>query len=798
MGDYYEYESDENDDQKQPIHRKIYPIYGRDRRRSEGSTYLVGSSGDSSGSALMNFDSDSHCDPKALLQAVVFVEDAVKFRSIKHKIDPFSLWYYRVYYSRPIQWTLYIAIFTILFLAFFEPPSSLTTGNSSDPRYRGDRIHAPCGVTEGIEFVCLLIFFYDVCTKIYLIGLSELKKSKWLVAYVVVIAISLIDWLVTINFACNELLRVRRFLRPFFLIQNSQLMKKTVRSIKNTMPKVASVILLLLIHIYFFTMFGMLLFPRPEGDVKPSDLNNRTVVNQTTLTVNASKIVDARLFQEGLQHFASIGESFLSLLVLLTTANNPDVTMPAYQNNRFYALYFIIFLGIGLYLFFNMLTAVIYNEFRGYLITSMQSSHFRRRLGFQAAFEMLRAQIRTVNGSIERSTVSVSVVKSVVLQASIPQSAKKTILTELDANIGGVITSSEFQRLFDCLDHQADGDETPSPRQITRPRLRTLQAFVVHRFFGYCGTAVAVVNIIFISIEISTQYNRSLYHSDSELTKFNIVFIIYYCIEQMLKFWALGWRCFKSSVTNVLDALFTAVLLVAEILYLSMEGSRTFPDNTIGYAMYDLVRIINILITFRLFRIVTHFTTMAIVISTMLDLVRNLRAFLGILVVIYYVFAILGMEIFRDQSPQPPNITDITQIPKCGTYEQLNYYANNFDDFASAIVVLWDIMVVNNWHVFLAAYSQTVNRWSQMYFIAWYFTSVLVCLNVFTAIILENFITSWDRSQKRQQQSLEEGNRPTAYLMSVHTMFRDDLQEPTESELLDEIFKHPHIQNLRF
>nr|XP_054774721.1 two pore channel protein 2-like [Lytechinus pictus] len=104
MGDYYEYESDENDDQKQPIHRKIYPIYGRDRRRSEGSTYLVGSSGDSSGSALMNFDSDSHCDPKALLQAVVFVEDAVKFRSIKHKIDPFSLWYYRVYYSRPIQW----------------------------------------------------------------------------------------------------------------------------------------------------------------------------------------------------------------------------------------------------------------------------------------------------------------------------------------------------------------------------------------------------------------------------------------------------------------------------------------------------------------------------------------------------------------------------------------------------------------------------------------------------------------------------------------------------------------------
>lgn len=793
-----EYDSDGKDQssgQKQPIYRRIYPVYGRDRdgrARSDSTTYL------SSAGTLANFDSDSHSDPTALLQAVVFVEDAVKFRSIKHKIDPFSLWYYRVYYSRPIQWTLYLAIFTILILAFFEPPSSLTTGHSSDPRYRGDRIQAPCGVTEGLEIVCLGIFLYDVCTKIYLIGLPELRKSKWLLAYLLVMAFSLVDWLVTVNLTCNELHRMRRFLRPFFLIQNSQLMKKTVRSIKNTMPKVTSVILLLLIHIYFFTLFGMLLFPRSQGEIASFILRNKTTgIPISNETVTALPIIDYNLFQEGIQHFSSIGESFMSLLVLLTTANNPDVTMPAYKINRWYALYFMIFLGIGLYLFFNMLTAVIYNEFRGYLISSMQASHFRRRLGFQAAFEMVRAQIRTVNGSIERSTVSVSVIKSVVLQASIPRSAKKKILTELDGNIGGVMTSSEFQRLFDCLDHQSEENEIPTPRQIANPKLRKLQACIVHRFFGYFGTVMAIINIIFISIEISMQYDKSLYHGDSELTKFNDVFIIYYCVEQILKLWALGWKCFRQSVTNLLDALFTVVLLISEILYLILDGTNNLPDTDFGFAMYDLVRIINILITFRLFRIVTHFNTMAIVLSTMLDLVRNLRAFIGILVVIYYIFAILGMEVFRGKSPQPPNSTDIVEPPHCGTYEQLDYYPNNFDDFASAIVVLWDIMIVNNWHVFLAAYSKTATRWSQIYFIAWYFTSVLVCLNVFTAIILENFITSWDRSQRRHQ-SIDEDDRPTAYLMSVHTMFRGDLQEPTESELLDEIYKHPHIQNLHF
>ncbi|XP_072165283.1 two pore channel protein 2-like [Diadema setosum] len=788
--------SSDDDDPTVPITSKIYPVYARhhSERNQISPAFITGRN-----SAVLSFDSDSnYCDPKALLQAVVFVEDAVKFRNIKHKIDPFSLWYYRIYYSWPIQWLLYLAIFTILMLAFFEPPSSLTTHMSSDPRYMGERITPYCGITEAVEMLCLLIFLYDVCTKSYLIGRKELMKSKWLLAYFLVIAFSLVDWLVSVNFNCQiHTLRLRRFLRPFFLIQNSQLMKKTVRSIKNTLPKVASVILLLLIHIYFFTMFGMLLFPRPQMDKPEKDIKNGSSgLLNITINATSSPINNDRIYQEGLQHFSTIGDSLMSLLVLLTTANNPDVTMPAYQNNRFYALYFIIFLGIGLYLFFNMLTAVIYNEFRGYLIRSMQASHFRRRLGFQAAFEMLRAQLHTVNGgSIGRCTVNVSVVKSVVLQANIPVRAKKNILRELDGNIGGVLTSLEFQKLFDCLDYQSEGSEICSPRVINQPRLKRLQSMILHRFFGYFGTLVALVNIIIISVEIETLYDESFYKKNSLLSSVNFSFVLYYCVEQIMKLWAMGWKYYKSSMSNILEGLFTIVLLLVAIVQQAVEKSHMADKHNVIIPVYDLVRIINILIMFRLFKIVTHFKTMEIVLSTMLDLIRNLRAFLGILVVIYYVFAILGMEIFQNKSPKPLNVTSSKPL-NCGTYEQLNYYANNFDDFAATLVVLWDVMVVNNWHVFLNAYSGMTNEWSQLYFIAWYFTSVLVCLNVFTAIILENFITSWDRSQQHQQREVDGSDRTATFLMSVHTMFRGDLKEPTEEELLDEIYRHPHIQNL--
>lgn len=57
-------------------------------------------------------------------------------------------------------------IFLILCLAFVETPSSLT--RTSDLRYRSPPWEAPCGLTEGIEALCLLIFVADVSVKVRL------------------------------------------------------------------------------------------------------------------------------------------------------------------------------------------------------------------------------------------------------------------------------------------------------------------------------------------------------------------------------------------------------------------------------------------------------------------------------------------------------------------------------------------------------------------------------------------------------------------------------------------------------
>ena len=59
-----------------------------------------------------------------------------------------------------------MTITTILILAFFERPSSMTTNGTADPRYRGKPLDLPCGATEGIEVICLLIFLADAVIKV--------------------------------------------------------------------------------------------------------------------------------------------------------------------------------------------------------------------------------------------------------------------------------------------------------------------------------------------------------------------------------------------------------------------------------------------------------------------------------------------------------------------------------------------------------------------------------------------------------------------------------------------------------
>uniref|UniRef100_A0A452SIX4 Two pore segment channel 2 n=1 Tax=Ursus americanus TaxID=9643 RepID=A0A452SIX4_URSAM len=430
---------------------------------------------------------------------------------------------------------LSFTIFLILFLAFIETPSSLTS--TADVRYRSAPWNPPCGLTESVEMLCLLVFVADVSVKSYLVGWAQFRTNLWLLAYLAVLVVSLMDWIVSLSLVCQEPLRIRRLFRPFFLMQNSSMMKKTLKCIRSSLPEMASVMLLLALHLCVFTMFGMLLF---TGE-KQGDGQDR----------------------ERLIYFRNLPEALTSLLVLLTTANNPDVMTPAYSKNRAYAIFFIVFTLIGSLFLMNLLTAIIYNRFRGYLMKSFQTSLFRRRLGARAAYEVLSSV--TAEGQAHPQEVGVKPQDflQVLQKVQLDSSHKQAIMEKVRSYGGDLLSADEFQKLFNEFDKRVIKEPPPRP-EYPSPFLQRAQFLFSHRYFDYLGNFIALGNLVSISVFLVVDADMLPEDRDDfVLGILNCVFILYYLLELLLKVFALGLPGYLAYPSNVFDGLLTIVLLEA-------------------------------------------------------------------------------------------------------------------------------------------------------------------------------------------------------------------------------------------
>ncbi|XP_027264592.1 two pore calcium channel protein 2 isoform X2 [Cricetulus griseus] len=704
-------------------------------------------------------------------QAVVFIEDAINYRSIYHRMDAGSLWLYRWYYSNLYQRVLSFTIFLILALAFVEFPSSFT--RTADVRYRSQPWEPPCGLTETIEAFCLLVFLVDFSVKSYLVGQPQLQENLWLLSYFVVLVVSVVDWIISVSLTCEEPLRVRRSLRPFFLMQNSSMMKKTLKCLRWSLPEMASVGLLLTIHLCLFTIIGMLIFSSDEKDEAQN--------------------------QERLAYFRDLPEALTSLFILLTTSNNPDVMIPAYSQNRAYALFFIIFTLIGSLFLMNLLTAIIYSQFRGYLMKSLQTSLFRRRLGARAAYEVLASTAGLAGATPEAVGVNPENFLRVLQKTQLDKIHKQAIMQKVHSYGGRPLLADEFQKLFDEVDKGVIKEVPPMP-QYQSPFLQSAQFLFSNQYFDYLGNLIALGN--FLSICVFLVLDSKLLpeeRDDFVLEILDYVFVLYYLLEMLLKLFALGLRGYLFYCGNVFDGFLTIVLLVLEISTLviyRLPNSVWKPKQFGSLSLWDMTRLVNTLIVFRFLRVIPNVKPIAMVTSTILGLVQNFKSFGGILVVTYYVFAIIGINLFQGIIVPPGNssLAPDNSSAVCGSFEQLDYWSNNFDDFAAALITLWNVMVVNNWQVLLEAYQRYSGPWSMVYFVLWWLVSSVIWINLFLALLLENFVHRWDPGSYKQ---LLVGNQKINYQMSVELMFRDILEEPKEEELIEKLHKHPHLQLCR-
>lgn len=429
----------------------------------------------------------------------------------------------------------------------------------------------------------------------YLIGRKQILRSPWLMVYYLVVSVSISDCVFSLSAGCQAVsldylkrgkltldlsfspihsvpfvahppssflqqpFRVRRYLRPFYLIQSSSLMKKAIKALRKTIPEIISVLVLLFIHLYFFTIVGMLIYPRyyrvDEPEPRP---DNATIITGTSGSLVYDSSIDSYAVQQlsssngsHQQHhyeqnkfFPNLRGTIVNLIILLTTANNPDAMEQSYSRNRFSSIYFVLYLLIGTYCIMSLITAVIYNKFKGFFRGSMVSSAFRQSLGVRASFWVLHSKFNVPD---QPGYLAKTAVQCLVENLSVSQGRKRRLLRnlreisypiQLDPDVVSYVELEQYEKLFldnfNGLDEELEASEDQDANDQTiqqrlsqaelqatyfgkyKFRLRRLLARLFHtKAFIICNCLLTLLNIGCISAEVEVLKNP--YHTIDEI-----------------------------------------------------------------------------------------------------------------------------------------------------------------------------------------------------------------------------------------------------------------------------------------
>ncbi|XP_028925827.1 two pore calcium channel protein 1-like [Ornithorhynchus anatinus] len=644
-----------------------------------------------------------------LLLAAAYVYDAQYNRNIPFETTPQAIRLYYFYNHWTMQVATYFFIFVNLSLALFEEPAVYPL---------------PFLATSLVELVCLSAFFGRLVQFAKVTPRTVFWKDTKNICVMLTMVLTLIDLIIYAALKISGIHGIRwsRCLRPIFLINfpESRQIRRAFRSIRNTLPEILYVFLLFMFSVLMFSLMALKLF---------EDRNIKTV--------------------DGLPYFTNYLEIVFDLYVLVTTANSPDVMMPAYDLNWWFSIFFIIYVIINTYIFMSVFLAVVYNNYRKHLKNEIRKLAYMKRHKMIEAFNILKAKEGTefvVKESHWKQLVE-------IVAPDISKSHQDLLLRISDDEQKGHVDKKCFLRLADLLNIQVVTMKIKRhPLAVWMPRVYDskgslfIRKVVRDKMFIWVYDVIILLNAIFIALD---EKNQLISYAEW-------VFLSLYIIEILLKLYTYEPRMFfgRTQFWNWFDALIIIAALIATIVNTTIK-STTYNSQQI----LDIVFILRVL---RLIRIIDSIQRFRVIVNILINIVPTMLTFGGLVLVVYYIFAIVGMELFRGKIQFFDRNSTALHALECGNpalkgsvFARDRYCNNNFNNLASSFIVLMELTVVNQWHVIAEGFALVTHQVAKLYFIAFHIVVVILIVNIFIAFILEAFFVEYSLEKSEVETSIE-------------------------------------------
>ena len=227
---------------------------------------------------------------------------------------------------------------------------------------------------------------------------------------------------------------------------------------------------------------------------------------------------------------------------------------------------------------------------------------------------------------------------------------------------------------------------------------RKIQNFIV---------GLIVFNSVIVGLETWPLYLKYFGHLTDEI---DIIILVIFIIEILLKFYAFGFSFFRSA-WNIFDA------LVVFISVLPAAGS---------FSVFRALRIL------RTLRLLNNLPKLKIIIESLLHSLPSIGWIMVLLSIIFYIFAVIGNNLFGETFPE------------------------YFGSFGKSLFSLFQIMTLESWSSGIARPVIAIHKFASVYFVTFILIATYTTLNIFIAIVVNTMNELHREEIKEEEEHIKE------------------------------------------
>ena len=457
-----------------------------------------------------------------------------------------------------------------------------------------------------------------------------------------------------IAFSGVIIVRFSRFLRPIFLLLEVRRLKYAARNTAETILELSKFLLLIFVIVLLLAVSGVFLF----GE---------------------------RLYGEyaSFENFDTLGFSILQVYSAFTEEIFPRLIYPALDIHKYLIVYFLAIFFVTS-ITYGLLVGNLFESYKTRRAVTAITDRFKERYSLAMAFLLLDES--------KKGWIDYQVFTNLIQRLSGEKSTKQIdkmweMINEEDEHR---LTMSEFFKLCDILTLEFFEPGKVREREPSTITQRMMRRFFRSQVWKYVFMFVCITNTALFCLAVLERWDRKVFNIWMRLIN---AWTIFFALQELAKVFAFGFRVYYDHHWNIFNSCIVLLSGVSQILVLLLPVPSAEEGIRIFYCFSSFTILLDL---FALPILRNTVEKILVILPTLFDV-------FVLLSMVFYIFAVIGMEAFAGQ---------------------VRSQNNNFDSFGGALFVVFIAMVGHDW--ILVQYEFMYEKPS----IALYFVSAVLILNI--------------------------------------------------------------------